>query len=477
MSFTVALFSFQKRDNSTKLPVLSTSTDFTGSLKSPSSMITPSIEFSFTFNPYNLNYAYIPEFGRYYWIRDWVWDSGVWMANMEVDVLGTYKGAIGNSTQYVLRCASRVNSYIVDTMYPSTSEYSYTSVNISDYPFITTGTGNATFMLGVVCSYPDNGGSVTYYALTAAQFGAFNNYLLSSIDWAGIDFANLEGMTEPLLKTLFNPYQYVVSCKWFPIAPSSIVPGGAGADAVRYGWWETSVKGQRIPNGVFKYNASFSCVIPRHPQRSRGVYLDGSPFRRIFLKWAPIGIVELPTSYFMGNDNVLQADVIVDLITGEGQIYIRSYDRPGVDGVNYNFKMCCDIPVSQMAYDSTFTAVTSAIQGVANGLSDLGGFGETVGGFISAGVQTATSFTPPELHTVGSSGGKAFLTEPPVLYCQFATMVDDDITHNGSPYCQDIQLSQLSGYILCENAQIPTTGTQQEDEKIRSYLNNGFYFE
>lgn len=478
MAITLQLFSYTKKVDSTAYPPLNSGTTFTGGLKSPCSILNPRIEFNLNYSPSHLNYAYIESFGRWYWIRNWTWEAGLWVAEMEVDVLATYKSDIGDSQQYVVRAQSAMNGNIVDSLYPSTTDYSYQVVNITDYPFITTGLGNATYMLGVIGSYPDSAGSVEYYAMTPEQFGDFNNYLMSGIDWAGIDFADIEGMTEPLLKTLFNPYQYVVSCKWFPLSPQDIVPGGPGTDSVRYGWWNLNdVKGQRLPLAIRKISKSFSAIIPKHPQQTRGGYLNSSPYRRIFLVWPPIGVVEIPTSYFMGNHNVLQADIIIDPISGQGQLYINNYDISSAECVNFSFNMAANIPVSQMGYDSTFTTVASLIGGVGNALESLGGFGETVGGFINAGVQTAAAFTPPEMHTVGKSDGTAFLATAPVIYVQFQNIVDEDLEHNGRPLCAKRQLLTIPGYIKCMNADVNMTGTAEEKEQVNAYLNGGFHYE
>lgn len=46
-------------------------------------------------NPSSYNYAYIPEFGRYYFISDMVHVSkGLWRISMQVDVLESFKNYI-----------------------------------------------------------------------------------------------------------------------------------------------------------------------------------------------------------------------------------------------------------------------------------------------------------------------------------------------------------------------------------------------
>ena len=68
----VNLYTFSKRENSTKQPTASTATAFTCVLKDASGVLAPTIKLDPTIgNPRSYNYAYIADFGRYYYVRDW----------------------------------------------------------------------------------------------------------------------------------------------------------------------------------------------------------------------------------------------------------------------------------------------------------------------------------------------------------------------------------------------------------------------
>ena len=119
MGFDVKFFVVAKRKNSTFQPADDT-VKFTAScnLKESSGVLNPTISLSFTMEskPYNLNYAYIPLFGRYYYVTDWVYKERLWWANLEVDVLSTYKTTIENRSYYILRCSAKKNDQITDTL-------------------------------------------------------------------------------------------------------------------------------------------------------------------------------------------------------------------------------------------------------------------------------------------------------------------------------------------------------------------------
>lgn len=67
---------------------------FSGSLKDETSVTSPVIMMEVE-NPTAFNYAYIPEFGRYYFIDDMsAVRTGLWKISMKVDVLESFKNDI-----------------------------------------------------------------------------------------------------------------------------------------------------------------------------------------------------------------------------------------------------------------------------------------------------------------------------------------------------------------------------------------------
>lgn len=67
---------------------------FSGSLKDETSVINPVVIMELE-NPTGFNYAYIPEFARYYFIDNIVSvRTGLWKISMKVDVLESFKNSI-----------------------------------------------------------------------------------------------------------------------------------------------------------------------------------------------------------------------------------------------------------------------------------------------------------------------------------------------------------------------------------------------
>lgn len=69
----------------------------------------------------NKNYAYIPEFGRYYFVEPPEYEGAFVKLTLEVDVLYTYRFDILNSDIIAKRSSTRYNKYIVDGVYGVTN--------------------------------------------------------------------------------------------------------------------------------------------------------------------------------------------------------------------------------------------------------------------------------------------------------------------------------------------------------------------
>ena len=75
---------------------LSSMNIFVGTLKEETSIINPVVLMELE-NPALYNYAYIPEFNRYYFITDMVAvRNGLWRVSMHVDVLESFKTSLMN---------------------------------------------------------------------------------------------------------------------------------------------------------------------------------------------------------------------------------------------------------------------------------------------------------------------------------------------------------------------------------------------
>lgn len=467
--FQIELFSLSKEENSTKRPTLGSGESFTMQLKDSCSIIRPVIKFDIglTVNPSNYNFAYISEFGRYYFISDWTFSEALWYATLSIDVLATWKSNIGSSNLYVLRSASSSNENIVDRMYTTKGDI---TISRQDFPNIwETEINNGFYVLGIINSEIGGVGSVTYYSLNRVQMKTLNSFLMGDFNWLDIDIAD---MVEGIQKILFNPYQYIVSCYWFPFAQLE-----DNITIIKYGWWETSSSGALMTQ--FVYSNNFTINIPKHPQiASRGNFLQSEPYSDYYLTFYPFGIVKLDSMDLYGK-TYINIRVNVDLITGVGRLVV-SANSVVINSVLA--QVAIPIQLSQVTTDYIGMA-QSAISGAGNiavGTSVGGAVGGIVSG-VSAIGDIAESLAP-KVQTSGSGGGfssllQSFTNDQISLYGRFLPLVDEDNTHRGRPLCELRTINTLSGYTLIADGDIEINGTQEENRQLKGYLENGFYYE
>lgn len=459
MAIDVNFYTFDKKSNSTKRPT-EAATTYKCNLIEPTSFTAPDIALVAPAKPTAYNYAYIPEFSRYYFIQDWAFSAGLWRASLSVDVLASYRDYIGSQKQYVLRSASSFDTNIIDTLYPTKND-----VHLSVKSGTTLDNGEANpfkysltdgrFIVGIINGDSNAVGCVSYYSFTNSQFRALCAKLLGTTDWM---YNGIEEIGEELTKILFNPFQYVASCIWLPI-----IGIGGSATTVKYGWWDLGVSATRI-NGTIT-GASIAFEIPKHPQQARGAYLNGAPFARYTLDWPCFGRIPLDAN-ILKNFNSIVADVYIDPVSGIGTLRIS----PGAVPI-YTQQTQIGVPIqlAQMASDYIGT-VSNVASGIASALSfDVGGLFTSIGNAVESAM--------PTLSTMGKNGSYSAFRFSPLLCGEFYTVVDDDNEHLGRPLCRDVTPSSIPGYMLCADVELEIPCTHPELENIVSIMEAGFYYE
>lgn len=94
-------------------------TDITGTLRDDCSIINPVLQLE-NFSGLDLtrvNYAYIVEFGRYYYINNITLKNKLYEISMHVDVLMSYKNSIRTNTAVVSRQENHYNLYLQDGVF------------------------------------------------------------------------------------------------------------------------------------------------------------------------------------------------------------------------------------------------------------------------------------------------------------------------------------------------------------------------
>ena len=80
----------------------------------PTSIVRPTLKVSSGLIGQSVNYLYIEELERYYYIRNWIMDNGFIQLDCEVDVLMSFKNNIKKQNTIVARNEKLFNMYLED---------------------------------------------------------------------------------------------------------------------------------------------------------------------------------------------------------------------------------------------------------------------------------------------------------------------------------------------------------------------------
>ncbi len=514
--FTIRLYNFNKKPNSTAVPrIVGTRYDCT--MSSVSSLLTPVIDVADTKDTGAIplfNYAYIPDFQRYYFIDDISWSQGIWTLTMHVDVLASFRDDIMNSRQYVIRSASQSNAYIPDTAYQTYIDHQGSYIeevltnnvqvyNSSSSAWVTTSNyfnrtiSNGCVAVGVV-SGSANG--VTHYVM---PMNTFREFLQKAFVIHPSDMTDVSTGTG---NALYDPIQYITYCRWFPSMPLSGNLGSMvriiqiGSEPVE--WINVDTFCYRMEategKGIEKYR--FNIDLPLHPDAVNYPYTRLSPFSEYGLNFQPFGNIPLDTTKLMDASR-LTVQWNVDYCTGQCILEVRS--NAAHKGLIYTETTDFGVPMpistlvmdwkaglamsgltwlkstplgqqkntfidySQKEYSSTgqtmYPAVTIDNTKIIDKMMDVVGSG--LGNLV----------------TKGSSGSfLSYNAGRPYIYLWYVKQSERDNARYGRPLCKIVQLNTLTGFCICSNATVeysnknPMSG---EQIGIAAYLNSGTYLE
>lgn len=481
MAFNVYFYTFQKRLNSTKVVTDgSASVTLSCRLKDNTDIINPTIEISgkdSTFNPWNLNYCWVTKFNRYYFINTWRYNVGVWECECTVDILATVKNQIGAKTKYVLRSASKYNRNIVDTFYPSLAWQPNYYIDTADFQFYRQ-VSQGSFILGLANRDNSGFGAISYYVLSSQ---AIKNLVRTMLPTASETWGqSFTGLTDTLYRSLYDPFNYIKSCKWFPI---SVQSDGGDPVALTFGNYASSVYGNHLPNNIDNWFSNYRDVSLPSGFLSFDAKHRVSPYCHIYLVLNPWGIIELNPNDFTDSITI-RLRIYADYISGEGILKIYKV----VSSTEYfitqrRAKISVDVDLTQTSID--FGGIISGSLGAVGGAVLAAGTGNVAGlvAGIAAGENGIISATESAIPTIAGSIGQSFdnvrsMDGVATLIYQDTYFAEEDNAENGKPLCENTVLNTLSGYIKCLDGDIDIAGCmKQELEMINDFLTSGFYYE
>lgn len=502
-NFNVYFYNFTKKVNSTRTPVNGTVgllyEVHTCYLRSPSSIVTPVLELSFDRNQiggdgkhYNenigemvldYNYAYIPRFNRYYFINNITWNNGMFILNLECDVLGTYKKAIGNYTGFIVRASAANNNMIEDTF------RTVNGVNGSGDAVKTLFEYSPTYIFGCNCncSAPSFGG-VTYFAGSQSDISTMMNYI--SRGWEKVEGSNwVKASSEEM--SVLQPLNMIKSLSVVPFALSDV-------ETVTELYYNGFHRPDTHLTAITKVTKEFEAEIKfsLHPQNKTLAYTAYEPYTQHFINLPGVGVLKMNSDEFIGGADSCSVKAQMDLLQGNIQ-YALGFVSGGL--YTYDGKLGIGGSISGVASTGGISAVqhTGSIINTALGVLTVGagvamaatsglnpisigtimsGAGSATSGIIS-GIGNAAGTAATYNTTISSNGSRARLYNTIMQWSIFKNVSDIDEKSMGFPVCNSMRISDIPGYILMKDASVDIDGTDNEMKQVNYYLNTGFYYE
>lgn len=466
-----------KKENSTKRLNFDGVSPFQCTLKTPTSIERPVITIT-TFIP-GARYAWIPAFNRYYFIEDVVCaHNQSFVYYLSIDVLGTYREDIRLLTLYAIR-SNAGSALLPDPMYTHNNTINNTrTVGVWDGLEPAFSTQSGFFALETVSGgSSSSGGSTTLYLVAPSVMSQLMSEMFNpSSSIYGDEF------TDDVVKTYFNPFQYIVGCKWFPFS------FGGSVEDIRFGFWTSSYHGIKV-TADSGFSKNFTIAVPK---TNGNDYTSFSGSWVNHLLYVPMfGYFPLDPKY---SGRSLTGHITIDFYTGNANLELRDGNAviqsiTGQAGISVN--------LSQLAVDTSnigttiFGSIENVIPGVisdtfsgdgiksviANTLGIATGFITKIPGLDGSGLKETMS---PALTMCGANGNRTLIKDSYNIVLSSSYFSPDNAVavHDMFNYPDDQErlLDNLTGYAIFKTDAVGI-GNAAESAAILAYLNGGVYLE
>lgn len=492
---TVRFYTFSKKECSTKQPGIGDSyVEYSCLLKSGTGVISPALEIRTDTNPSVWNYCYIVDFSRYYFVQEWTYNMGEWICSLKVDVLASWKSNIESGSQYILRATDLTHrdEYVIDGYATTRTERSrgwkrfgeiFSKSDVNDDV-------NPHYVVAIINS--ESAGmtfAISYYAMTHSQVVNMKSMLLTDNGWIGNVDPGASTWEKNASKVDINPFQYIVSCKFFP----TVVPVVKDSNNqpilythIRCGWWDANISAYKLAS-YCETHTSYTSV-EHHPQDiTDGRYLRSTGYSTYMFDWSGFHF-DIPGNT-MGDAVNIVYELCVDYSTGNAHCRLLANNGSVIPTKEWNLgeqtqDFAINIPITQIEFESGkgISAINQAIGNIAqlynapaNASTGLQGGIRALGGIASAlmGDRVAGTFS-------SQPGTLSSLVAHPQAMLSWEFVLVDSPSHydEGVPVCQELTISTIaSGFIQCRDAHLSLPATEPEMQEVINYLNGGFFYE
>lgn len=470
----------------------------------------------------NCNVAFIASFrDRYYRVKNWQFEGPLTLAYLEVDVMATYKAELSTQRFYITRSAlaSLCNPAIPDTSVPQPCGMYQYRVFYRENPLQPAANDYGCFVVGVI-NNSASFGAVDYYVMSYLVFMSFTAALCNMSNMG--DFTDV---VDGVAKAIVNPFQYIVSARWYPYSTLDFTSRGltgGGVSSIRCGYYNVSFSGTAYFFAAGVLNIEFTNVISltinKNPLNTdnKHDFLNYAPYSRYYFNFYPFGSFEIDPALLYGYTD-LYVWYTVDLRTGSAICKLGTAVQ-GSDYTNWRMPQAFKTIEGEIGVDVPMASIQSYIpstsQGVVMGtisaVDSFGGFGQMfkkASASMAAGIGKiigldedamqavyesigAEPISKQDVSNVASAASQAnttaeihgmqgavshYHTNQVTLVGIFFGPRDFANTVFGYPVCTTHLLSEMDGYTVCANAR-PRLYSALEPElaEVERILNSGF---
>lgn len=460
----IEFYRFGKKKNSTIRPDPQHAYIADGTFQTAQDICNPVIRL-ITDDIIQYNYAFIHELGdRYYFVNKITSVAqGVVDISLEVDTLATYKDELLEQTFYVSRSYSDYDTRVIDKNYPALPGNGQFKQTVADW-LVAPEAENHVYSLGVIGSKSGQQG-VTYGLISEGNLRQLMNFMFTEENFA-------PEITDEVVKTFFNPSQYIVGCNYIPFNYSYY--GQHTAQKIKLGWFDTQLS-YSVPQFPVLVLPSVDVSIPYTISDDVTDFRNFAPYSTYRLLIPFVGYVPINADLLIGN-STLTISGVADIATGQGLIRVVGKET-NIAITELSANMMPPIAIAQSHINYSVTAGIGAIatfagKQIGDKAGDFGGALQTVGDGLLA--------TENQVSTIGTQGntGQMIFNRKIVLQCFRKSLVTRSRLEFGAPLMKTRKLSNLTGYCEIINAHFRSTqALEPERDAVNSYLEGGFYIE
>lgn len=459
-----------------------------------------------------VNYAYIADLGRYYYITDAKFlGNSVWLITFKVDVLKSFASNIHGSKAFVTRTSnsSKINEYISDSKFPieiTPSELSFTG------SAITTGnnwrSSENAFKAGSGTEYSEYHYVIAIKGTYCQMSDSSQQVSTTGTFYIACNTAGLFKFWKSMASSKIDITKYVVDVYWLPFE----IPKDTSLYITKV--WCNEVIGADTGTGYyfigtgmdidtpatdklylvsrlsyeFDFEVTLSGISPTY------AYLKYRPFCEISACFLPFGTFPLDMGFIdLGGNGYVRFLVKCNILSGSAALYYHNGTSTALKDLRYlasaTLKVSSIISGSGgtgQFVSSAVSAVGSAATGAAAGSAAGGVPGAIIGGAIGAISSFAMSgmnFDNHKLIVSGSPNNRVDLV--PSVYMTSYHQFDgaEEVKMFGKPCAAVYKLSIGSNgnftagdFVQCDDIHLDDSGMMSDEiNETENWLKTGVY--